>query len=57
MFPMASVGRWLSVGGMLAWLRTLKLLSVEFADVGGWLAHGDFAMGSCAQFLAVAERR
>ena len=30
-------------------------LSVEFVDVGGWLASGDLAMDSCAQFLAVAE--
>ena len=32
-------------------------LSVEFANVGGWLTHGDMAMNSCAQFLAVAEHR
>ena len=32
-------------------------LSVEFADVGGWLTSGDFALDSCAQFLAVAEHR
>ena len=37
--------------------RTNGFLSVEFADVGGWLTHGDFAMDSCAQFLAVAEHR
>ena len=32
-------------------------LSVEFVNVGGWLTHGDLAMDSCAQFLAVAEHR
>ena len=32
-------------------------LSGEFVDVGGWLTHGDMALDSCAQFLAVAENR
>ena len=32
-------------------------LSVEFVNVGGWLTHGDLALDSCAQFLAVAEHR
>ena len=32
-------------------------LSVEFVNVGGWLTYGDLALDSCAQFLAVAERR
>ena len=32
-------------------------LSIEFADVGGWLTSGDLALDSCAQFLAVAEHR
>ena len=32
-------------------------LSIEFANVGGWLTSGDFALDSCAQFLAVAEHR
>ena len=32
-------------------------LSIEFANVGGWLTYGDLAMDSCAQFLAVAEHR
>ena len=32
-------------------------LSVEFLNVGGWLTSGDLALDSCAQFLAVAERR
>ena len=32
-------------------------LSIEFADVGGWLTYGDLAMDSCAQFLAVVEHR
>ena len=32
-------------------------LSIEFANIGGWLTHGDLAMDSCAQFLAVAEHR
>ena len=32
-------------------------LSVEFANIGGWLTYGDLAMDSCAQFLAVAEHR
>ena len=32
-------------------------LSIEFAYVGGWLTSGDFALDSCAQFLAVAEHR
>ena len=31
--------------------------SVEFVNVGGWLTHGDMALDSCAQFLAVAEHR
>ena len=25
--------------------------------MGGWLTHGDLALDSCAQFLAVAEHR
>ena len=32
-------------------------LSIEFVKVGGWLTHGDLALDSCAQFLAVAELR
>ena len=32
-------------------------LSIEFANIGGWLTFGDLAMDSCAQFLAVAEHR
>ena len=32
-------------------------LSIEFVNVGGWLTHGDLALDSCAQFLAVAEHR
>ena len=32
-------------------------LSVEFVNVGGWLTHGDLALDSCAQFLAVAEHK
>ena len=32
-------------------------LSIEFANIGGWLTYGDLAMVSCAQFLAVAEHR
>ena len=32
-------------------------MSVEFANVGGWLTSGDFALDSCAQFLAVPEHR
>ena len=32
-------------------------LSVEFANIGGWLTFGDLALDSCAQFLAVAEHR
>ena len=32
-------------------------LSIEFANIGGWLTYGDLAMDSCAQFLAVAEHR
>ena len=32
-------------------------LSIVFVNVGGWLTHGDFALDSCAQFLAVAEHR
>ena len=32
-------------------------LSLEFANIGGWLTYGDLAMDSCAQFLAVAEHR
>ena len=30
-------------------------MSIEFANVGGWLTSGDLAWDSCAQFLAVAE--
>ena len=30
-------------------------ISIEFVNVGGWLTHGDLALNSCAQFLAVAE--
>ena len=37
--------------------RILGHLSVKFANIGGWLTHGDMAMNSCAQFLAVAEHR
>ena len=36
---------------------TLGQLSSEFVNVGGWLTHGDLALDSCAQFLAVAEHR
>ena len=32
-------------------------LSIEFAHIGGWLTHGDVALDSCAQFLAVAEHK
>ena len=32
-------------------------LSIEFANVGGWLTFGDLALESCAQFFAVAEHR
>ena len=32
-------------------------MSIEFANVGGWLTFGDLALDSCAQFLAVAEHR
>ena len=32
-------------------------LSIEFVNVGGWLTCADLALGSCAQFLAVAEHR
>ena len=32
-------------------------LSIEFANIGGWLTSGDSALDSCAQFLAVAEHR
>ena len=32
-------------------------LSIEFANIGGWLTYGDLAMDSCAQFLAVAEHK
>ena len=30
-------------------------LSVEFVNVDGWFTNGDMALGSSAQFLAVAE--
>ena len=36
---------------------TSSQLSIEFVNVGGWLAHGDLALDSCAQFQAVAEHR
>ena len=32
-------------------------LSIEFANIGGWLTFGDLALDSCAEFLAVAEHR
>ena len=32
-------------------------LSIEIVNVGGWLTHGDLALDSRAQFLAVAEHR
>ena len=32
-------------------------LSIELVNVGGCLSHGDLALDSCAQFLAVAEHR
>ena len=35
----------------------LGQLSIEFANIGGWLTYGDLAVDSCAQFLAVAEHR
>ena len=31
-------------------------LSIEFANIGGWLTCGDLAMDSCAQFLAFPAR-
>ena len=42
-----------------AWCKVFPpgQLSIEFVNVGGWLTHGDLAMDSCAQFLAVAEHR
>ena len=30
---------------------------IEFLNVGGWLSRGDLALGSSADFLAVAEHR
>ena len=36
---------------------TPSQLSIEFANVGGWLTSGDLALDSCAQFLAAAEHR
>ena len=30
---------------------------VEFLNVGGWLTHGDLALGAGVDFLAVAEHR
>ena len=36
---------------------TTGQLSVEFADIGGWLTSGELALDSCAQFRAVAEHR
>ena len=42
----------------LAWIGvTPGSLSVEFANIGGWLTFEDLALDSCAQFLAVAEHR
>ena len=38
-------------------LFTPGQLSLEFVNVGGWLTSVDFALDSCAQFLAVAEHR
>ena len=31
--------------------------SLEFHNVGGWLTHGDLALGAGVDFLAVAEHR
>ena len=39
------------------WLFTPGQLLVEFVNVDGWLTFGDFALDSCAQFLAVADHR
>ena len=38
-------------------LFSLGHLSVAFVNVGGWLTHGDLALDSCTQFLAVSEHR
>ena len=43
--------------GLALGFSLLGHLSIEFANVGGWLTSGDFALDSCAQFLAVAEHR
>ena len=32
-------------------------VSLEFHNVGGWLTHGDLALGAGVDFLAVAEHR
>ena len=43
---------------LFGWARRLLGRSaVEFVNVGGWLTHGDVAIDSCAQFLAVAQHR
>ena len=43
--------------GLALGFFTPSQLSIEFVIVGGWLTHGDVALDSCAQFLAVGEHR
>ena len=34
-----------------------KSFSIEFANIGGWLSNGDYALDTQADFLAIAEHR
>ena len=47
----------LGILGLVRGPFILGQLSIEFANIGGWLTCGDLAMDSCAQFLAIAEHR
>ena len=39
------------------WTQAPPSISIEFLDLGGWLAKGDLSLESQAHFLAVAEHR
>ena len=40
--------------GQASWAWPTGFQSIECVNVGGWLTHGDLALDSCAQFLAVS---
>ena len=43
--------------GLIGRIGPLSFCPLSLLTLGGWLVHVDFAMDSCAQFLAVAEHR